>query len=254
LEVPSHWIWSGDLVRSVLSTPKIILDILPSFVPYALVLVIFGAFVVWNGGIVLGDKANHVPSLHVPQIYYFVAFATLFGWPALASGEGGILGLIRDIHSRMFGGVRRSMATVIVCSVMMVTVHFFTIHHPFLLSDNRHYTFYIWRRIYMLHPVVPYILTPAYLACAWAWFLRVGREQTLLQTLILPVLVMPTLLPTPLLEPRYFLIPYVFLRVQIVDMPPWAVVLEGLWYAAINGLTMGVFLYKEREGVGRFMW
>lgn len=48
------------------------------------------------------------------------------------------------------------------------------IHHPFLLSDNRHYTFYIWRRIYMFHPIVPYLLIPAYVACAWAWFLRVG--------------------------------------------------------------------------------
>jgi len=26
----------------------------------------------------------------------------------------------------------------------------------------------------MLHPVVPYLLVPVYLACAWAWFLRVG--------------------------------------------------------------------------------
>ena len=53
------------------------------------------------------------------------------------------------------------------------------IHHPFLLSDNRHYTFYVWRRIYMLHPLVPYLLTPAYLACAWAWFLRTGESKFL---------------------------------------------------------------------------
>jgi hypothetical protein len=29
-------------------------DLLPAFAPYALVLVAFGAFIVWNGGIVLG--------------------------------------------------------------------------------------------------------------------------------------------------------------------------------------------------------
>lgn len=81
-----------------------------------------------------------------------------------------------------------------------------------------------------------------------------GRDQTLLQTLILPVFVLPTLLPTPLLEPRYFLIPYILMRAQVIGLPTWAVVTEGLWYAAINAVTMWVFLYREREGVGRFMW
>ena len=84
--------------------------------------------------------------------------------------------------------------------------------------------------------------------------LETGRDQTLLQNLLLPVFVTPTLLPTPLLEPRYFLVPYILLRAQVSDVPDWGVVAEGLWYAAINAVTMWVFLYKEREGVGRFMW
>ncbi|KAG6919602.1 hypothetical protein DXG01_004266 [Tephrocybe rancida] len=60
-----------------------------------------------------------------------------------------------------------------------------------------------------------------------------GREQTLLQTLILPVFILPTLLPTPLLEPRYFLIPFILLRAQIADVAGWAVVLEGLCYSLL---------------------
>lgn len=76
----------------------------------------------------------------------------------------------------------------------------------------------------------------------------------MLQTLLLPVFTLPTLLPTPLLEPRYFLIPYILMRSQINDVPVWALILEGIWYAAINVVTMGVFLYLPREGVGRFMW
>lgn len=46
--------FSVDLVRSVLSAPAILPDILPQFIPYALTLVLFGGFVIWNGGIVLG--------------------------------------------------------------------------------------------------------------------------------------------------------------------------------------------------------
>jgi alpha-1,2-glucosyltransferase len=66
--------------------------------------------------------------------------------------------------------------TLGVCAAMALTVRLFTIHHPFLLADNRHYTFYVWRRVYMLHPAVPYLLIPGYVACAWAWFLRVGES------------------------------------------------------------------------------
>jgi len=81
-----------------------------------------------------------------------------------------------------------------------------------------------------------------------------GREQTLLQTLLLPLCTLPVLLPTPLLEPRYFLIPYILMRAQLVDVMTWGLLLEGFWYGLINAGTMYVFLYKEREGVGRFMW
>jgi alpha-1,2-glucosyltransferase len=43
-----------DLVKAVQTLPSVLADILPAFVPYALVFAAFGAFVVWNGGIVLG--------------------------------------------------------------------------------------------------------------------------------------------------------------------------------------------------------
>ncbi len=80
-----------------------------------------------------------------------------------------------------------------------------------------------------------------------------GRDQSLLQTLLLPVMVVPTLLPTPLLEPRYFLVPYVLLRAQVSDVPAWGLALEGIWYVLINAVTMGVFLYYPRGDI-RFMW
>ncbi|EPT04394.1 hypothetical protein FOMPIDRAFT_69681, partial [Fomitopsis schrenkii] len=244
----------GDLVGSIISFPRVLLSILGAFAPYALVLAGFGAFIVWNGGIVLGDKSNHVPAFHVPQLYYFVGFATILGWPALISGKGGPKALAREVQKRMFGSARNTVATIVAAVFMGVTVYKFTIHHPFLLADNRHYTFYIWRRVFMLHPIAPFLLIPGYIACAWAWYIRIGQDQTLLQNLLLPVFVLPTLIPTPLLEPRYFLIPYVLLRAQVVDVPLYAVIGEGFWYGLINAATMYVFLHKERAGVGRFMW
>lgn len=244
----------GDFIRSIMSAPKALPELLPAFAPYAVVLAFFGGFVIWNDGIVLGDKSNHVPSFHAPQLYYFIAFATIIGWPAVLCGEGGPLKIATDVISRMFGSKRRILLTAIISIFMGITIQHFTIHHPFLLSDNRHFTFYIWRRVFMLHAAVPYLFIPGYQACAWAWWIRVACDQSLLQTLVLPVLILPTLLPTPLLEPRYFLVPYILLRAQIVDVQPYGIFVEGLWYMVINVATTYVFLYKERVGVGRFMW
>ena len=101
--------------------------------------------------------------------------------------------LISKFHLTHFF-LSRTLITVILWFTMGMTVKLFTlvyllihlfdinsvysrIHHPFLLSDNRHYTFYVWRRVYMVHPMMPYALVPAYLACAWAWWLRVGKCQ-----------------------------------------------------------------------------
>ncbi|KAG1787833.1 glycosyltransferase family 59 protein [Suillus plorans] len=239
----------GDFIRSIMSAPKALPELLPAFAPYAVVLALFGGFVIWNDGIVLGDKSNHIPSFHVPQLYYFIAFATIIGWPAVLCGEGGPLKITTGVISRM-----RTLMTAIISIFMGITIQHFTIHHPFLLSDNRHFTFYIWRRVFMLHAAVPYLFIPGYQACAWAWWIRVACDQSLLQTLVLPVLILPTLLPTPLLEPRYFLVPYILLRAQVVDVQPYGIFVEGLWYMVINVATTYVFLYKERVGVGRFMW
>ncbi|KAL0578479.1 glucosyltransferase [Marasmius crinis-equi] len=239
----------GDIFKAIRTSPSVIPDLLPSFVPYTLVMASFVAFVVWNGGIVLGDKSNHIPVLHVPQIYYFAAFSAAFGWPALISGSGSALGLAKEVFNRMFGSKTRTIITAAIMGGMTITVKLFTIHHPFLLSDNRHYTFYVWHRIYMFHWTAPYVLIPGYLACAWAWFLRVGTEQTILQALVLPVLASLTLLPTPLLEPRYFLIPYILLRSQITDVPGWALALEAAWYGFINLATLGKTTGATQRGL-----
>jgi len=53
-----------------------------------------------------GDKANHVPVMHVPQLYYFIAFATLLGWPAVALNHDGPTKLAAEVLKRMIGTKR----------------------------------------------------------------------------------------------------------------------------------------------------
>ena len=114
---------TADWLKIARSLPNVVHKILPLSVPFLIDLLLFGAFVLWNGGIVLGtqssmrlrnkerlltfrtkgDKSNHVPSTHIPQLYYFVVFATFFGWPMLVGAPGGPLRLIKNVYSCMFG-------------------------------------------------------------------------------------------------------------------------------------------------------
>jgi hypothetical protein len=43
-------------------------------------------------------------------------------------------------------------------------------------------------------------------------------------------------------------------RVRGGSQLPWNLIIEGLWYGLIDWVTMFIFLYQPREGVGRFMW
>lgn len=112
-----------DLVRSLISAPQVIPSLILPFIPYATVLGGFAVFVVWNGGIVLGmwpsskrperlliktigDKSNHMPSFHVPQLYYFIGFSSILGWPVFITGQGGLPSLLREVWARMFGSKR----------------------------------------------------------------------------------------------------------------------------------------------------
>lgn len=77
-----------------------------------------------------------------------------------------------------------------------------------------------------------------------------------------------TLVPSPLIEPRYFLVPYMLLRLHIrpvvEESGVWSMRLigEGSLYGVVNAMTLGMFLYRpwqsrpgEWEGVWqRFMW
>lgn len=131
--------------------------------PYIPAIFGFVGFVLWNqGSLALGDKSNHQVTFHLPQLGYFFAFALFFGWPALVP------------HMRL--RIRRKQVLIFAAltALGLVAVHFFTVVHPFLLADNRHYTFYVWRRIVDVRPWARYALVPVYVASAMLWISALG--------------------------------------------------------------------------------
>ena len=88
-----------------------------------------------------GDKSNYIPSFHVPQLYYFVDFTTLIGWPILLACPGGLPALLKDVRWRMFGtrvcplpgpihrsdySLRRSISTLGIFIATAVTIRLST--------------------------------------------------------------------------------------------------------------------------------
>lgn len=166
---------------NLLLKPAVLRLSLSLVLPYAPVFLGFAAFLVWNGGIVLGDKTNHVPVLHFPQLLYFVVFSTAFGWPALLGSvpRASPRTLLTRATGSLVGSPQAVLLSVCFLATITAAVHKYTFEHPFLLADNRHYAFYVWRRIVKVHPLAKYALAPIYLVCGRLWWDAVGKSSRL---------------------------------------------------------------------------
>ncbi|KAL5716684.1 dolichyl-P-Glc:Glc2Man9GlcNAc2-PP-dolichol alpha-1,2-glucosyltransferase [Ranunculus cassubicifolius] len=230
-------------------------EILVSFTPFLVVLLAFIAFVLWNGSIVLGAKEAHVVSRHFAQIMYFGLISSLAMAPLTFSFSQFSL-LYRSLRMNKLSSFFQILSGL---TVGFISVHFFSIEHPYLVADNRHYTFYIWRRVIKYNWFIKYLLIPLYVYSWLSIFNILGRVEKKIWTMIFFVACAATLIPAPLIEFRYYTIPFYFLILhsRIDDTKSWA--LMGLMYVAVNIFTMVMFLFypfhwNHEPGVQRFIW
>ncbi|GAA5962737.1 hypothetical protein JCM3765_006186 [Sporobolomyces pararoseus] len=216
----------------------------------------FTAFIKINGGIVLGDRSNHVATIHIPQLYYFITFSAAFLSPHLLETNK-----LRKSISSLIGTKKRIAVSLNILVVLCWTIRNFTIAHPFLLADNRHFAFYLWRRIINVHPFARYALTPAYLFASRLIYQALIDSQTMrLPTFLLfSISTVLVLVPTPLIEPRYFLTPFLILRLYVSSPVPsldsrkkWTsrrarLVLEAVLYLVVQATCVWLFLEKSFE-------
>ncbi|KAI1496957.1 glycosyltransferase family 59 protein [Biscogniauxia marginata] len=190
-----------DLVLCILSIGIASLCNLPLVVrrfiwPHGVILATFVAFVAWNGGVVLGDKSNHVATLHLAQMLYIWPLFAFFSAPLFIPKALSLAALFYQTltarkptnppeqpNSRserkqsaalmLFDrlGSSHSAHAAILLGVTLATaaliVRFNTIIHPFTLADNRHYMFYVFRYSILRAPWVRYALVPVYVFCGW---------------------------------------------------------------------------------------
>ena len=308
------------------------------------VLAAFAAFVGWNGGVVLGDKSNHVATIHLAQLLYIGPFFAFFSAPLLVpyavSAVDALLSLgqskgngaaktstvqkkektpaaatsptLRLLTEYLFA-IKVVVWLVYLAATVLVSlaiVRYNTIIHPFTLADNRHYMFYIFRytirrgSLMRLLLVAPYTLTRwmvyGALAGCMHWQIRKPTgaaafsnhplvrnstpksaeieslpEATNTSTGLIFVLATAlSLMTAPLVEPRYYIIPWVMWRLLV---PAWQIqqspsvnkildgcrrvpvlgaisnfcrrydarlILETAWFIVINATTCYIFLAK----------
>lgn len=338
-------------------------QVIVSSVPYVTILAAFGAFVLWNNGVVLGHKEFHTAGLHLPQMLYIWPYIFFFSWPILFSPvvnmflPKGCLPKFMDYgFSKKHKGIPKILTVLAIVPVMLTVVHYNTVIHPFTLADNRHYVFYVFRILLRTHPATKYAATIVYFLCGWAVISAFGfstitppprfiqapqpalspklpvqkgpKGQTQSESKKRPPkkLVQPpktqqltpesfamiqeaikqrqvnqldaprvsfvlvwlaattlSLITAPLVEPRYFIVPWVMWRLHLPRQPTplvhrehrprdekealrakiatnFPLFLETFWFLVMNTVTGYVFLYKgfewpqEPGRIQRFMW
>lgn len=302
--------------------------ILQSLTPYITLLGLFASFILYNGSVVLGDKSNHIATLHLPQMLYIWPFITFFSWPILYPylltiplwllANTPYLGTLEtNVIFKRRQLLPRPWLTILFTLLACTVVHFNTIVHPFTLADNRHYVFYVFRLL-LRRPWIKYAVTPIYAATGWACIQALGSRpppakqskgdeaaragEQPLKPLDLPNGTRPAktsfvlvwlatstlqLVTAPLVEPRYFILPWIFWRLHLplqrnavlpsassakeeeekqLSWKEWAgsldprMVLEIAWLLVVNAATGHVFLAwgfewpQEVGSVQRFMW
>ncbi|KAI8556623.1 hypothetical protein RHMOL_Rhmol05G0268600 [Rhododendron molle] len=230
-------------------------ELLVSFSPFFLVLVAFVAFVCWNGSIVLGAKEAHAVSPHFAQLMYFSLVSTLFVAPFQFTLPYAPVVVQSFRKSRL----PSCFQWFIGLTVGFLSVHFFSVAHPYLLADNRHYTFYIWRKVINAHWSTKYLLVPFYVYSWFSIFSILAKAQKKVWVLAYFLACAAVLIPTPLIEFRYYTIPFFFLVLnsQTDDYKSW--LLMGILYIAVNIFTMFMFLsrpfsWNHESGIQRFIW
>lgn len=218
--------------------------------PYVMLLVGFLVFIVLNGGIVVGDRSSHEACLNFPQLFYFFSFTLAFSISHSLSYQK-IINFIQSLK-------KHPIFFLSLTALSLFLVWKFTYVHKYLLADNRHYPFYVWKKIFQKHRLVPFILVPGYIFAAWS-FVDSLKSKSLFWNLMFCVCLVAAIVPQKLLEFRYYILPYLIYRLNIQMPSVFRLVLELGLYTIVNALTFYLFLNRTFHWSGswevqRFMW
>ncbi|KAG7391229.1 glucosyltransferase [Phytophthora pseudosyringae] len=247
-------------LRVFINFVSVVVSNLPSILlivwPFVVIVAGFIGFLLTNGGIVVGDKSNHEVTFHGAQVLYFIVVAASgFGLSLIAPSQlKKCIGSVR----RYSGSGRGVLSMIFLLAVTVGVVHCFSPVHKFMLADNRHYTFYVWRKFFLKHELAKFLPSPFYLFFGWRCWDELDRRRSPLWKLVYALAVCLVLIPSPLVEPRYYCVPFIILHLNTGNQSAFHLWVVTAVYMGVNALTLYIFMYRPYNWVdgstARFMW
>ncbi len=160
-----------------------------------------------NGKLVFGDHAHHKMTFHPNQLLYLSLFCVC----NLPITLGEYISSVGNFFQRIYISRHALSAYLFLLSISIVLVDQFTLIHPFIRDDNRHYTFYIFR--YLLKPTIPKFALCLGYAFAFHFIFKqvVNSELKLMRFILWLGASFGYLCLGELVEFRYFAIPFIML-------------------------------------------
>ena len=216
----------------------------------------FVLFVRTNGGIVVGDAEAHRLSLHLVQFFYCaLVISASYSLSASLSFLGG-----RRSHGKK---KKKQLAielfwAAVGLSIIAVVIKRFTLVHPYILADNRHYTFYVWSKVLGKSERVRLLLALPYFIALRRMHACLSAAQTQLVVLAYFVCMAATVVFAELLEFRYFILPFAMYGTLAKPLPIPQALATLLAFNSVNLALEVIFLYRPFTwpdgSIARFMW
>lgn len=207
----------------------------------------FVVFVFMNGGIVLGDASAHHPRVHLAQFLYLALLTAVHAWPHA----------IPRIP-KLLSQLARPIPILLVVPVALAA-QYFAFDHPYLLADNRHVTFYLWRW-WLSDATHRLLLTPLFI-CSFIYLFDLCKHMSPIVRILFTICSFVVVVPAHLIEPRYFIIPYVLWRLSAkTSTNKLLVIAELISQLLVFSSVFSLFLLKPFEWANepgvkqRFMW
>ncbi|MBP6724001.1 MAG: hypothetical protein KA137_04140 [Halioglobus sp.] len=193
----------------------------------------FAVFVLWNGGVAIGDVEQHRVALNLSNLY----FCLLVGFALFLPFNLGQLGNIRRLLGR-----HRWLAPVLLACFF---AYFLTYEHPHKYNS---FSLAFYRHNWFLHYTsdVTAIRIAAFIPMAWmalSFATAAGNSDYRREMLLLVPFALLSMVPLPLIEPRYYYVALCLFLALRPTMSTAANLITLLYYIAVSAYVV--------EGISR---
>ena len=194
-------------------------------------LLVFVIFAYANNGIALGDRKHHTVIIHLPQLLYCMTVCVFLNWPSMN---------VRVLFKRYWRPYWSFTAIPIV-----LAVHYCTFMHPYLYTDDRHLVNLFWGWFMARYEFRMAYAVFVYTPCLFLVYTSVARRQGHLVSFLFLIFSALAVVPSPLVEPRYYMIPSIMHSILITPRRGKGKRVRQVMWDALTSIVLYALLYTR---------